>query len=181
MSCLNPSAMQRHCQDLREPYQLAPILQLTDKTLIFSEGHRAKATGLTGRTLFGIEDVSRSSSVRASSLPVYASCIRQPRPHASTAQGGPCCTACQSAFPTCMKTSSQHRFKEQQEDCRRYQKALKGLPASWHELHPVDCRKLLLRCVVTSQALILLTSAGLYCAPTIQVAAMSGHSKPVAG
>ena len=137
MSCLIPSAMQRNCQDLIEPYQLAPILQLTDKTLIFFEGHRAKARGLTGRTLFGIEEVSRSSSVRVSSLPLYASCIRQPRPHASTAQGGPCCTACQSAFPTCTKTSSQHRLKERQEDCSRYQKPLKGSLACWHELRPV--------------------------------------------
>ena len=45
---------------------------------------------------------------------------------------------------------------------------------------PVDCGNVLLWSVA-ARALVFLTSAGLYCAPTIQVAAMSGHSNPVAG
>ena len=102
MSCLIPSAVQRYCQDLSSlPACTTPA---TDWQDLLRADRRARAGGFTGRMLFGIKDVSRSSSVRVSSLPLYASCIRQPRPHASTAHGGPCCTACQSAFPTCTKT-----------------------------------------------------------------------------
>lgn len=55
----------------------------------------------TGRSPFEMEATFRRSSVRVRNWPLCTSCIRHPRPQASTAHGGACCTACQSDLPIC--------------------------------------------------------------------------------
>lgn len=56
---------------------------------------------LTGSSAFEIEATFRRSSVRVRNCPLHTSCMRHPSPHASTAHGGACCTACQSDLPNC--------------------------------------------------------------------------------
>lgn len=52
----------------------------------------------TCRAGLGMASVLRRSSVRSSSFPLNASCMRQPRPQASTAHGGDCFTTCPSVL-----------------------------------------------------------------------------------